>query len=455
MSPNSSTLGWLGIVRLGLVQTALGAIVVLTTSTLNRVMVVELQLAAMLPGFLVGLHSALQISRPLWGHASDGGRRRTPWIVGGMAVLAVGGVLAAQATALMEAHLGFGIGLAVLAYLMVGAGVGAAGTSLLAFLASRVDPARKAAAASIVWLMMIFGFIVTTAVAGAFLEPFSFGRLVEVSATVSAGAFALSMLALYRLEDGFVPKSQLPEPRRPFGEVLAEVWSDAEARAFTIFVFVAMLAYNTQDLILEPFAGVVFGLSPKDSTQLTSVQHSGVFIGMVLVAVAASGRARHGTIKLWTIGGCVLSGIALFAIAALGYVATEPNTLRAAVAVMGFANGAFAVAAIGWMMALASAGGSSREGIRMGLWGGAQAIAFALGAFVGTAGVDLVRYTAGTPVLPYAAVFVAEGLLFFVAAGLAARMASIKTHLKVSGLISGALSPEDVTAAELGGSRAT
>ena len=34
-------IGWLGIVRLGLVQASLGAIVVLTTSTLNRVMVVE------------------------------------------------------------------------------------------------------------------------------------------------------------------------------------------------------------------------------------------------------------------------------------------------------------------------------------------------------------------------------------------------------------------------------
>ena len=36
----SQVLGWLGIIRLGLVQTALGAIVVLTTSTINRVMVV-------------------------------------------------------------------------------------------------------------------------------------------------------------------------------------------------------------------------------------------------------------------------------------------------------------------------------------------------------------------------------------------------------------------------------
>ena len=43
-------LGWFGIVRLGLVQAALGAIVVLTTSTLNRVMVVELALPAAVPG---------------------------------------------------------------------------------------------------------------------------------------------------------------------------------------------------------------------------------------------------------------------------------------------------------------------------------------------------------------------------------------------------------------------
>ena len=57
-------LSWFGIFRLGLVQTALGAIVVLTTSTINRVMVVELALPAMLPGALVALHYAVQVTRP-------------------------------------------------------------------------------------------------------------------------------------------------------------------------------------------------------------------------------------------------------------------------------------------------------------------------------------------------------------------------------------------------------
>ena len=57
-------LGWFGIVRLGFVQAALGAIVVLVTSTLNRVMVVELALPAVVPGALVALHYAVQVLRP-------------------------------------------------------------------------------------------------------------------------------------------------------------------------------------------------------------------------------------------------------------------------------------------------------------------------------------------------------------------------------------------------------
>jgi BCD family chlorophyll transporter-like MFS transporter len=65
------TLSWLSIVRLGLVQMALGAIVVLTTSTLNRLMVVELALPAVVPGLLVALHYGIQITRPAWGFASD------------------------------------------------------------------------------------------------------------------------------------------------------------------------------------------------------------------------------------------------------------------------------------------------------------------------------------------------------------------------------------------------
>ena len=416
-------LSWIEIVRLGLVQTALGAIVVLTTSTLNRVMVVELALPAMLPGALVGLHYVIQLSRPLWGHGSDAGGARTPWIIGGMAVLGLGGVLAAFATALAAAATWPGVALAVLAFMLIGGGVGAAGTSLLALLATDVAPARRAPAASITWIMMIMGFAVTAGVAGSFLDPFTLPRLIAVTAAVCAFAFLLCTAAVWGVErKGRAAKAAAVHsgPRLSFAQAINAVWAEPKARRFTVFVFIAMLAYSTQDLIMEPFGGLVFGLSVGESTQLAGMQHGGVLLGMIAVAVlgARVSGGAFGRRQNWVVGGCAASSLALAAVAAASL--SGPGwPLIPTVFVLGLANGAFAVAAIGAMMGLAGADGAGREGIRVGLWGAAQAIAFALGGFLGAAAIDLTRALLDDAALAFALVFAAQALLFLGAARLA------------------------------------
>jgi MFS transporter, BCD family, chlorophyll transporter len=419
-------LGWAGIIRLGLVQTSLGAIIVLTTSTLNRVMVVELALPAMLPGILVALHHIVQMSRPRFGYGSDVGGRRTPWIIGGMVVLALGGTGAALGTALMVSSPGAGTALAVIAFILIGLGAGAAGTSLLVLLAKQVPAERKAAAATIVWIMMIAGFAVTAGLAGHFLDPFSPRRLVEVTAVVSLAAVMVTLLALYRLEHrgkaGYPATASQGAGLTPgFRQALIEVWREPEARRFTLFVFVSMLAYSAQDLILEPYAGTVFGMTPGQSTQLSGIQHAGVLLGMVVVAVTGTVLRQAGPtlLRYWTVGGCIASALALAGIAFGGSVgAAWP--LSANVFCLGVANGAFAVAAIASMMTLASHGQARREGLRMGLWGAAQAIAFGLGGFLGTVAIDLMRQLVAEPALAYAVVFSGEAALFLVAACLGA-----------------------------------
>ncbi|WP_240756665.1 BCD family MFS transporter [Roseicella aquatilis] len=413
-------IGWLGILRLGLVQASLGAVVVLTTSAINRVMVVELALPATIPGLLVALHYAVQLSRPAMGHGSDRGGRRTPWILGGMAVLALGGLGAAAATALLAESLALGLALAVLAFLAVGAGVGAAGTSLLALLATRVAPHRRAPAATIVWLMMIAGFVATTALAGRFLDPYSPGRLLAVTATVCGLALLVAAAAIWRMEPEAAPAAARPAPEGSLRDALAGIWREPEARRFTVFVFVSMLAYSAQDLILEPFGGQVFGLSLGETTRLASAQHMGVFLGMVLAALAGGlGHGRLGSLRDWTIGGCLASAAALAALA-IGGTLGPGFPLRVAYAALGIANGAFAAAAIATMMQLA--GGGRREGTRLGLWGAAQAIAFGLGGLAGAAASDLARSLIAAPGLAYGAVFLGEALLFLVSARLAARI---------------------------------
>lgn len=419
----NSSLGWLGIVRLGLVQTALGAIIVLTTSTLNRIMVVELALPAMLPGFLVAVHHMVQLARPRIGHGSDLGGRRTPWIIGGMLVLASGGFLAALGTALMTDNLWLGSAVGFLGFFAIGLGSGATGTSLLVLLAKQVSPERKPAAATIVWFMMIAGFAITAGVAGQFLDPYSHGRLLTVTGTVSVGAMLLTLLAIRGVEpQASALTTSTPATDSPaFGKALAAVWAEPAARRFTVFVFISMLAYSLQDLILEPFAGLAFGMTPGQSTALAGTQHGGVLGGMLAVAITGSlfKKASAVLLRRWLIVGCVASAAALIGLA-WGGLHPGHWQLSLNVFVLGFANGAFAVAAIASMMMLASEGRSGKEGLRMGLWGAAQAIAFALGGFTGTVAADLARQWLTEPALAYGAVFLFEAALFIVSAQLGA-----------------------------------
>ena len=446
-------IGWAGILRLGLVQTALGAIVVMTTSTLNRVMVVELALPAVLPGVLVAIHYFVQLSRPRFGHGSDTGRRRTPWIIGGMTTLGFGGVLAALATAWMAVSTLGGVLLALVAFLLIGAGVGASGTCLLVLLAATVEPKRRAAAASITWTMMIAGFAVTAGVVGAFLDPFSFARLVTISAIVALIALTMTVLALRNLENRYVRTNGTPKQSPVsstvasavtstgsstgsssmsadtaddgggFRQAITEVLSERHTRRFAAFVFISMLAYSAQDLVLEPFAGAVFGMTPGQSTQLGGTQHGGVLLGMLLVAFVGYllTARRQGVLRACMIGGCIGSSVLLLALALAGFHDGD-WPLHSTVLMLGITNGVFAVAAIGSMMGLVSQGHRRRDGVRMGVWGAAQAIAFGLGGIAGTLAVDLVRFLSGSVLYAYSLVFVAQAVLFASAAVLAAEL---------------------------------
>ena len=180
-----------------------------------------------------------------------------------------------------------------------------------------------------------------------------------------------------------------------------------------------MLAYSAQDLILEPFAGAVFGFTPGETTKLSGIQHGGTLIGMALVPLVGAiyPRAR-GNLQIWTIGGCLASAIALLCLAAAAVVGPS-WPLRETVFMLGVTNGAYAVAAIGSMMALVGAGGEKREGVRMGLWGAAQAFAFGIGGFLGTLASDIARYLLTSPALSYSVVFASEAGLFVVAACMA------------------------------------
>ena len=413
-------LSWLSIIRLGVVQMSLGAVVVLMTATLNRLMVVELALPAVLPGLLVGLHYGVQITRPNWGLRSDMGGRRTPWIIGGMAILGIGGVLAAISIPIIDNSFLLGMLTSLIAYILIGIGVGASGTSLLALLATSTTPRRRAAAATITWLMMIAGIAITAGATGVMLDPYSHTLLIKIVTVISTGALALTIIAMWKVE--LYQSKSIPKQETSFIKGISEIWSEPKARNFAIFIFLSMTAYFMQELILEPYAGLVFGFTPGESTSLSGLQNGGVFLGMLCVGIVCTGL-NIGSLKIWIVSGCVGSAVSLLGIALLG-MGAPAQYLSIAVVCLGFFNGMFAVAAIGSMMSLAGQGRNSREGTRMGIWGAAQAIAAGFGGLLGAVSVDLMKLVSETEATAYGSVFLLEAAIFLVSAIMATKIMS-------------------------------
>jgi BCD family chlorophyll transporter-like MFS transporter len=420
-------MGWLQLARLGLVQAAVGAVVVLLTTTINRVIVVELQLPASVPGILVALHFGVQlVLRPRLGHASDRSGRRTPWILGGLLVCALSGVAVAASVALMATQPVLGIVLAALASMVLGAGVSAAGTPLLALMSERAKPSQRAGAAAITWILMIVGIIITAATSGAMLDPFSFSRLIGVAAGVGGIGLVVAWLATLGVERQAIARTGPIAPRidadgeSSFVATLRMVLREPASRLFAGFVFLAMFAYSAQDLILEPFAGIAFGMTPGQSTSLSGMHHGGVLAGMIVAALLAT---RRGQLRQWAAAGCVASAITYVALA-LSPSLGDVRLFRVIIVLLGLSNGVFAIGAIGSMMALTGDRSDGRAGLRLGVFGAAQAAAYALGTMSGAAGVDLARTVLESPLRGYLAVFSVEAVLFGMSALLALRSAS-------------------------------
>jgi BCD family chlorophyll transporter-like MFS transporter len=279
--------------------------------------------------------------------------------------------------------------------------------------------------------MMIFGIAMTAGLVGQLIAPYSHERLTTVVLGLTAITICVTFLATWRIENGLVSIQKAQEPSTALMNELRDVWTHNETRKFTIFVFLSMTAYFMQELILEPYAGLVFGYTPSQTTSLSGLQNAGVFCGMLSVGILASGL-KIGTMRAWVQLGCVGSAFMLTAIMALGQI---PLTIPLEFAVVGLGvfNGMFAVAAIGSMMTLAGNGKKEREGTRMGLWGAAQAIAAGFGGLIGTVLADVMRLSGLGTANSYGAVFTFEAALFVWAALIASSSIINRTH-KISDL---------------------
>ena len=417
------------LLRLSLFQISVGMATVMLLGTLNRVMIVELSVPAMIVAAMIALPVLVAPFRALLGFRSDTHRsaigwKRLPymwfgslWQMGGLAVLPYA-LLVLSGDTVHDVPFA-GEVLAALAFLMTGLGLHMTQPAGLALASDRATDETRPRGVALLYVMFLVGMGVSAVIIGALLQDFSQIRLIQVVQGTAVVTILLNLVALWRQEH-VRPMSQEERaaPRPRFAEAWADYARGGQAGRLLAVVAIGTMGFNMQDVLLEPYGGEILGLSVSATTLLTAVWAAGALAGFAYAA-RALGRGRD-AYRLAARG--ILVGIAAFSAVVFAAPLTSPALFFAGAAGIGFGGGLFAVATLMAAMTMPAQGLAGR-GLALGAWGAAQATAAGLSIFLGGAIRDLVAASQWTEQLGaatgYSVVYHIEiGLLFLTLAAL-------------------------------------
>jgi len=200
------------LLRLSLFQISVGMALVLLVGTLNRVMIVELDVPASLVGVMISLPLLFAPFRALIGFRSDThcsalGWKRVPFIwkgtmvqFGGLAIMPFALLVLSGGGNAASAPVWIGRLAAGLAFLLVGAGLHTTQTVGLALATDLAPVESQPKVVGLMYTMLLFGMIVSALVFGAALHDFTPERLVRVIQGSALATMVLNVIALWKQE---------------------------------------------------------------------------------------------------------------------------------------------------------------------------------------------------------------------------------------------------------------
>lgn len=381
------------LLRLSLFQVSVGLCTGLLVGTLNRVLIVEMGVAAWLVAAMVALPLLFSPFRALLGFRSDTHRsalgwRRVPYLWMGSA-LQFGG-LAIMPFALLllsgdhDAPMWLGHAGAALAFLLVGAGMQIVQTAGLALAADLAPEPVRPRVVALMYTMLLLGMIGFGAIFGLLLADFTPTRLVQVIQGAAVLTVALNLIASWKQEARRpMTRAERAQPRLAFRPAWARFAATGRTLRFMTAVALGTAAFNMQDIILEPYGGEVLGLSVSATTTLTALMAAGALAAFGLGAHRLS--RGHDAMRLAASG--VLVGLLAFSAVIFAEPLHSATLFRIGTVLIGFGGGLFSVGTLTHAMGL---DGEGLNGLAVGAWGAVHATTTGLAIAAGGALRDLV-----------------------------------------------------------------
>ncbi len=375
------------LVRLALFQVSVGMALTLLVGTLNRVMIVELGVAALVVSAMIALPLLFAPFRALVGFRSDQHRsafgwRRVPYLwfgtllqFGGFAIMPFALLLLGgdHGAPMWVGHAG-----AALAFLLVGAGAHTVQTAGLALATDLATPEQRPRVVALLYLFLLVGMILAGVAYAALLTPFSPLRLIQVIQGAAVVTVVLNGVALWKQEARDRVRASLPRDTTRFADAWHAFTEGGRATRLLVAVGLGAAGFSMQEVLLEPFGGEVLGMGVGGTSLLTALTAGGA----VLAFAVAARKLERGAdaCRLAAVGALV--GVGAFVVILLAGVTRSPLALQAGAVLIGAGGGLFLV---GTLTAAMDLHVSERNGLAMGAWGAVQATAMGVAVLAGGA----------------------------------------------------------------------
>ncbi len=408
------------LLRLSLFQVSVGMALVLLVGTLNRVMIVELNVPASIVSVMVAIPLLFAPFRALIGfksdnHRSELGWRRVPymWLAsmlqfGGLAIMPFALLVLAGAGQAAQAPQWVGLLAAALAFLLVGAGLHTVQTVGLALANDLAAEESRPKVVGLMYVMLLLGMIVSALVFGIVLSDFSPGALIQVIQGCAVATLVLNVIALWKQE----PRSRLRRGKLQETPSFSQAWrsltQDARALRTLMAVGLGTFAFSMEDILLEPYGGEILHMSVSATTLLTATLSVG---GLVGFAWASKVLTQGADPYKMSCSGVLLGVPAFLVVIASGYLDIE-WLFSLGVLGIGLGGGLFSHGTLTSCMNLAP---KDQSGLALGAWGAVQATAGGLAIALGGITRDVVDMFFGTGV-GYVSVYAFEAVVLILTA---------------------------------------
>ncbi len=385
------------LLRLSLIQVTVGMALVLLIGTLNRVMIVELNVPASLVAIMISLPLLFAPFRALIGFKSDNHRsvlgwRRVPyiwkgtlWQFGGLAIMPFA-LLVLSGMAETHPPAWVGDAAAALAFLMVGAGLHTTQTVGLALATDLASTESQPNVVGLMYVMLLFGMIASALIFGLLLSNFSPGRLIQVVQGTAVVTITLNGLALWKQETRNSVHPDVSAAAPTFRGSWDSFVAGSQAMRRLVAVGLGTLGFSMEDVLLEPYGGQVLHLTVSSTTKLTATLAVGGLIGFGLASRVLSRGADP--FRMASYGALV--GIPAFLCVIMAAPWHQPALFALGTLLIGFGGGLFGH---GTLTATMQSAPKNQSGLALGAWGAVQATAAGVGVALGGIIRDLIAGT--------------------------------------------------------------